>query len=151
MSIEKSKHLSWSDKSSVSWQRSRGREEEEGEGRHGKRWCIARWGLLNCAPEGPAPGHTLFKVVIQSVPPDAKSFATQWPFRGLLLSVSYFPDLSLLLLPPVGNDDRYTRALQISSAGHYCLHQRSCYTAKSLKDHGYRNGFPGKIISKPTF
>lgn len=157
MSIEKSKRSGWcwrgcwSDKSSVSWQRSRGQEEEEGEGRHGKRWRTARWGLLNREPVGLAPRHTLFKGVIQSVPPDAKSFATRWPFRGLVLSVSYFPDLSLLLFALLGNDDRYTCALQISSIGHYCLHQRSCYTTKSLMDDGYRNGFPGKIISKHTF
>lgn len=43
----------------------------------GKEVCTARRGLLNHEPEGPAPRHTLFKGVIQSVSPDAKSFVTR--------------------------------------------------------------------------
>lgn len=157
MSIEKSKCSEWCwrgcwcDKSSDSWQRSWGWEEEEGKEDMGKEVCTARWGLLNHVLEGPAPRHTLFKGVIQSVSPDAKSFVTRWPFQGPVLSVSYFLDLSLLPLPLTGNDDRYTHALQISSIGHYYLHQRSCYAAKSLMDDGYRNGFPAKWYPNTLF
>lgn len=97
--------------------------------------------------------HTLFEGAIPSLTLDAKPFATLWPSKGPVLSVSHFFDISLVLLPLSlsGNDDRCTNGLEISSIGHYCLHQKNCYTARSLMDDSSENGFLGEMISKCIF
>lgn len=115
-------------------------------GKAGRRVWMPRCSVLSHTSQEWLEDALYSRVRLKSVTLDAKSFVTLWPSKGPILCVCYFFDLSLVLLPLclVGNDDRYTHGLEISSIGHYCLHQKSCYTPRSLMDDSSENGFPGR-------